>query len=347
MPNNAPHLAWSANLPRRLKRIFSEKQAPDGTSLGRLGPHIERVDCWLTTSKLEASLLMYSVARQLFPGDYQAKLRLRLPWFISIANTDGYPQLTVTNRKARQQDGFWGPFASRDTADLYRNEVLRLYQVRRCSEPLHPSPGHSGCIYGEMNQCIRPCQCAVSRAEYGAEFQRVRDFLLSNGKTILSNLLLSRTAASEQMEYEQAAQLHKRIEQIKTAISVRDDYVSEMQDFHGLAVIKGRSAAEIRLWPMMKGVWQDPIAIETPPFKSGTATMDAAVKEHLSRALESASIDGDPFEHLSLFLRWYRSSWRDEAWLPFSSLQNFNYRRLVREISKLARQAEVDNNEGL
>lgn len=331
----SPHLAWSANLSRRLKRIFLAKADSEPAKV-RLQLPLERVDCWPTHSKLESSLLMYHLGRHLFPADYERRLRLRLPWFVGVSDNDGFPRLMVTNRRRRPRSSLWGPFPSRDAAEYYQEEVLRLYQIRRCTEPLSPAPDHQGCIYGEMNQCIRPCQCAVTADEYAAEFSRVADFLKTNGKSVLSTLSAARASASESMEFEQAAHIHKRIEQVKTAIAAREAFIAELAEFHGIAVTGGCSSGEVRLWPMLEGIWQEPIALDVSAQQSESKSLDADLKERITNAVASRSAEGDPFEHLSLFLRWYRSSWRDGAWLGFASLSSLNYRRLVREVSKLA-----------
>jgi hypothetical protein len=280
---------------------------------------------------------MYSLARKLFPDEYATRLRLRLPWFVGVADSEGFPRLTVTNRRGRGQGALWGPFISRDAAEYYEQEVLRLYQIRRCSEPLAPSPEHPGCIYGEMNQCVRPCQCAVSRQEYRTEFNRVSEFLYSNGKTALSSLSAARASASENLDFEQAAQIHKRIELVKAAIAAREEFVSEVQSFQGVAVTRGISTGEVRLWPMLEGYWQEPISVDVSAEQTGPKSLDVDLKQQLTDAAARSSADGDPLEHLSLFLRWYRSSWRDGSWVGFNSLSALNYRRLVREVSKLAK----------
>lgn len=280
---------------------------------------------------------MYGLARKLFPEDYARRLRLRLPWFVAISDNDGFPRLTVTNRRGRRIEALWGPFASRDAAEYYEQEVLRLYQIRRCSEPLSPSPEHPGCIYGEMNQCVRPCQCAVSRDEYQTEFGRVREFLRSNGKTALTSLSAARTSASENMDFEQAAQIHKRVEQVKAAIGAREEFVGELSSFHGVAVTKGLTRGEVRLWPVLESHWQEPIGLNVSAEQARPGSLDADLRQRLTEAAGACSSEGDPLEHLSIFLRWYRSSWRDGAWLGFSSLAALNYRKLVREISKVAK----------
>lgn len=335
----SPHLAWSSSLLRRLKRMLIEKPGRAGGPAADLRLRLERIECWPTTSKLESSLLMYSLARKLFPEDYAKRLRMRLPWFVGVNESDGLARLTVSNRRGRDHQSIWGPFPSRDAAEYYQEEVLRLYQIRRCSEPLVPSPDHPGCIYGEMNQCIRPCQCAVSREEYATEVARVREFLTSNGKTVLSNLSMARASASENMEFEQAAYIHKRIEQVKTAIGARDEFVAALANFHGVAVTKGLSADEVRLWPMLEGCWQEPIALDVSVEQARPKSMDADLRERLMATAAANRGDDDPFEHLSLFLRWHRSSWREGRWVGSTSLASLNYRKLVREISKLAKES--------
>ncbi len=214
----------------------------------------------------------------------------------------------------------WGPFVSRDAAEYYQEEVLRLHQVRRCTEPLRPSAEHPGCIYGEMNQCLRPCQCAVSRDEYESEFGRLNEFLRSNGKTALDTLSTARNEASEKLDFEQAALVHKRIEQVKTAAAARDEIVTDVTKFGGVAVTSGPSASEVRLWPMLRCCWQQPTDVNVSAEQTGVKSLDADLKDRLKTIEASAVNEGDPLEHLSVFLRWYRSSWRDGAWLSSDSL---------------------------
>ena len=88
----------------------------------------------------------------------------------------------VTTKIARGL--FYGPFTSRAAAERFEAGLLDLFQIRRCEENLAPSPQHPGCIYGEMNRCLRPCQQAVSVAEYRGETQRVEQFLRTSGESL-------------------------------------------------------------------------------------------------------------------------------------------------------------------
>jgi excinuclease UvrABC nuclease subunit len=286
---------------------------------------------------LEASLLLYQITRETFPADYRKRLRLRLPWFVAWA-ADAFPRLEIINRPARRHSAAYGPFFNRDAAQRYEQGLLGLFQIRRCTETLEPAADHPGCIYGEMNQCLRPCQCAVSADEYAHEARRVDEFLASNGKSASAALATARERAAAELDFEQAAQLHRRIEKVAAASACRDGAIARQDQFNGLALVRGVEDGECRLWPMRQGHWQKPVLFHVSTLEPGARSLDQELREILSRELGSAACEsGNRVEHLAVFARWYYSSWRDGHWFPFEKLEDLNYRRLVREISKLSR----------
>lgn len=336
LEDRAPHLSWSANLRRRLLRLLASAGVGQA-----LRDRAASIDCWATGSKLETSLLMYQLAKRHFPADYLARLRLRMPWFVRLKD-DPFPRLVVVNQITRKGDPVYGPFPSRDAAQRYEQELLGLFQIRRCTETLAPHPGHPGCIYGEIGQCSRPCQEAVTPVEYAGEVQRVAEFLSTNGKSTVAALSQAREAACERTEFEQAADIHKKIERVKAAASLRDDAITEIHNFHGVALTRGVQPFEFRLWPMLAGLWQEPLLLNVAPDQARGKSLDHEVRERLSESIANPRRDGRPGEELALFRRWYFSSWRDGQWFPFRSLEDLNYRRLVREISKMAQAAPAN-----
>jgi excinuclease ABC subunit C len=326
-----PHLSWSVNLRRRLARLL----------LGQYREKIDAIDYWRAGSRLEISLLLYELTRSYYPADYRKRLRLRLPWFVSLRDHDPYPRLEVLNRIPRKSGQVFGPFANREFAQRYEQEVLGLFQIRRCTETLAPRADHPGCIYGEMSQCLRPCQCAVTAGEYASEVDRVVDFLASNGKSPASALGAAREKASADLDFEQAAQIHKRLEKVNAAASCRDEVVSSVDRFNGVALTKAANSMQFRLWPVAQGYWQDPITLDVSGSFE-TKPLDHLVRELLEPSLAAINTQGIRAEHLAIFARWYYSSWRDGHWFSFRTLADLNYRRLVREISNMAK-AETSN----
>jgi hypothetical protein len=290
---------------------------------------------------LESSLLLYQLAKINSPDGYQKLLKLRLPWFVHLNPGDGFARLEVTNRINPDSDAVFGPFSSRGPAQLYEGEVSGLFQLRRCTDALEPDVNHSGCIYGEMGQCLRPCQCAVSGDEYGSETKRVHEFLKTNGRSVATSLSMSRARAAEETNFEEAALIHRRLEKIKAAAALRPPVVRGIADFNGLALTASASADEVVLWPVLAGLWVEPIRLNLRMREQEGRSLDrelrGLVEEKLRRPeKEAGERDNGRMEHLAIFARWYYSSWRDGEWFPFQTAADLNYRKLVREISKLA-----------
>lgn len=329
---NPPHISWSINLRRRLNRLLVSSYTASSGDLTTFAQKVTSVSYWPVASRLETSLILYQLTRESYPDSYLRRLHLRMPWFIGLTQTDSFARLQVSNRLGSPKTLRYGPFRTREEAELYQEQILGLYQLRRCPDTLHPSPDHPGCIYGEMNQCLRPCQCAVSAQEYATESARVSDFLATAGKADLQYLAATRERAAADLDFEQAALAHKRIEKLQAAVSARDKVVAQIQNFHGVALTAASAPDTVNLWPMFAGCWQTPLLVKLTPE---TRSLDSMLRERLHAAFESPSASAVRLEHLALFSRWYYSSWRDGHWFPFEALEQLSYRRLVKAISAL------------
>lgn len=331
------HLGSSANLPRRLTRLLLGPGQGSPGFAGRLRDNLARIQCWATGSKLETALLMYAVGKSFFPDHYLKRLRLRMPWFLGLTETDPFPRTVVVNRIPRAGYRFFGPFPTRDSAQLYEQEVLGLFQVRRCVDRLNPDPDHPGCIYGEMNQCLRPCQGAVTQEEYASEASRLAEFLATNGKSLIGTLSAARDRASAQTDFEQAGYIHRQIDKVNAAGGFRDKVITDIQHLNGVALTRGVENRQFRLWPMIQGLWQEPITLDFGVEEARANSLDQELRARIGSSLVNLNLDGKRIEHLAVFARWYFSWLRDGTWYAFRTVADLDYRRLVREISKMAR----------
>ena len=334
-----PYLSWSAYLQKRLKRLLLQTDASRLEPLAKLRRSVDSVACWPTQSRLETWLILYSLARRHYPEEYKQRLKLRSPWFLSLLTSDEFPRLRLANRIARPPSLTLGPFRTRDLAEAFQQATHSLFQIRRCEEKLEPHADHPGCIYGEMNLCLRPCQLAVTPAEYATEAHRVAGFFESEGSSLLTPLLSARDRASQEMDFEQAARLHKQIEKVKAVAATRDALVRPVDELNGLAVTRGLGERAIKLWPMLAGYWQQSLVFDFSEGLSESKSIDHVLRETISNRLANPVLEGNRVEELGLLSRWYHSSWRDGAWVPFRDELKLNYRRLVKEISLLLKPA--------
>ncbi|MBV9156179.1 MAG: hypothetical protein JO097_07940, partial [Acidobacteriaceae bacterium] len=101
----------------------------------------------------------------------------------------------------------------------------------------------------------------------------------------------------------------------------------------------------LRFWPMLAGYWQTPITLSFSGEERSAKSLDQELRERFADSDRNRDAGGSQLEELAIFTRWYYSSWRDGEWFPFHSIADLNYRRLVREISKMMK-ADVANATG-
>ncbi len=329
-----PYLARTALLRRRLRRLISERDRV--SRVLNLRGVAERIEYWPTGSQLESSLVFLELAQQWFPDDWPRLTRLRPPAFVRLTLDNAFPRTMITTRLGRGL--YYGPFASRAAAERFENEMLDLFQIRRCEENLEPRADHPGCIYGEMNRCLRPCQEAVSADEYRGEVFRVEQFLRSGGASLADSAATARDNASAAMQFEEAERMHQRLERIAQVRGLSGDLARSVDRLAGVAITPSAEHGAVDLWFLLGGCFEDHVRFELSAAIDGARSMDHRVRE----AVASLKPHGAPnLEHLSILMRWYGSSWRDGEWLSFDSLEQLPYRKLVNAIGRVAANAAV------
>jgi excinuclease ABC subunit C len=339
-PAATPHLGKTGQLRRRLKRLLSPRER--GTKLLHLRDLVRAIEYWPCGSRLESDLTLYNAVRQYEPDQEAKLLRLRYPSYVKLIDSNPFPRTSVTTRLS-STGLFYGPFRTRHGAEGFEQSMLNLFQLRRCEEDLMPNPEHPGCMYGEMNMCLRPCQEAVSVEEYRSEVTRVRSFLLDDGRHLLAATEANRDRCSAELLFEEAARQHKRWEQIQGALKQRDDLARNLETLNGVAITRsalpvgeGTADPQVTLWVLEAGAWQSRIDFPLAAHTAEPVSLDRRLKDSIA-ALPAGSKARvrDKQDHLALLTRWYHSSWRDGEWIAYESRDKLSFRKLTAAVARV------------
>ena len=325
-----PYLARTARLRRRLRRLMSNRDRV--SRVLNLQGVAERVEYWLTGSTLESALVHLNLAQRHFPEDWPRITRLHAPAFVRLTTDNAFPRTMITTRFGRGL--MYGPFASRAAADRFNEGLLDLFQIRRCEENLAPAANHPGCIYGEMARCLRPCQLAVSVAEYRSESDRVAELLRTGGASLRNTAEAARDRASATMQFEEAAQLHQRAQRIAEVQGLSGELARTVESLMGVAVTPSAAADAVDLWFLVGGRWQEPRRVLLSEMSGAGQSMDKRMRE-IAAGVPQDSGTPNP-EHLAILVRWHGSSWRDGEWIGFDSFEKLPYRKLVNAVGRVA-----------
>lgn len=329
-----PYLSKTAVLGRRVRRLLAAGDKRRAAL--NLRGLVEHLQYWPTASRLESAILFYSLAREHHPDNYIKLCNLRMPSYMRLLSRNEFPRTQVTTRPTGRGVAF-GPFRSRASAEEFEKATLDLFQVRRCQEDLNPSPEHPGCIYGEMAQCLRPCQGVVTREEYASEVERLVDFLSTEGRSLADTVERMRDRFSADMEFEEAARQHRRLEKIQSVWRLRDELATGAASMNGVAVLKSEEPTAVTLFFLLDGAWLPPISFGLLPAADGhPVSLDRRLRELLQSLEPRLVTQVERGEHLALLARWFYSSWRDGEWLSFPTREDVAYRKLVNMVHRVS-----------
>jgi excinuclease ABC subunit C len=341
-----PLLIRTQDLRRRLQRLLGP---PDPASKRLNVREVARgIRYRLTGSRFEQVFTYYQHAKQLFPSRYQKLMRLRPPAVLKVSLRNAYPRCYVTrhvpvdNTGAPTAGAYYGPFASRRSAEAFAGSSLDFFKVRRCQIKIRRDPSFPGCIYSEMKMCLAPCFAGCTKEDYDVEVQKLVQFLDTSGGSLRNSLEQERESASEQLDFERAAALHKKIEKLNDALRGSPELPRRIQDLN--AVILQRNAEEqtISVYAVHSGWLAEPTLVRFAEIAGQPRSAEHIFREYLeasaSRQPETSASAIAPnkntlSEHLWLVARWYYSSPREGE--IFFREKDWPYRRIMRGCSRL------------
>lgn len=332
-----PYLGRTNLLRRRLLRLLRERDKP--SRLLNLRDVADHVDYWLTGSQIESSLLFYRLARKYFPESYLKLAKLRMPAYVKLVLGNEFPKTSITTRVTGGKGFYYGPFRTRAAAETFESQMLDLFQIRRCEENLEPGPDHPGCIYGEMNMCLRPCQMIVTADQYATEVDRVAQFLRTDGLQLIERTSANRDRFSEELNFEEAARQHRKIERIRQILALRDDLVIDIERLNGVAVAASSTPAAVSLLFFRRGWWHGPVTFELGVATGPGVSMDRRLRELVQALPPKDGSSPERQEHLALLAKWFYSTWRDGEFVQAEKLDDLPYRKVVNAIARVARGA--------
>lgn len=331
-----PYLNKSANLRRRITRLLQAGQ--EGKRLN-LRAATRAISWQPAGSVFETNALLWRLSRRYFPDSYRQRLRLRSPVVLKLNLENDYPRCYPTRRLGKQ-GMYFGPFPSRATAERFASDFLDLFKIRRCVEEIRPDPAHPGCVYGEMGMCLRPCQAVVTQDVYLEEVGRVVEFLTSEGRSLLRPLEDERAGASEGLNFEDAARIHKRLEKVQAVLNHPElgwkaGLATLLDRLNGVVVQNSATPQAVELFPVWQGFLLHPIHLSIAADETGQpVSLDARLREALAGVNFKPS--GRRTEHLALLSRWFYRGTRKGEFVAFDSYEKLPYRRLVNAISRVA-----------
>jgi excinuclease ABC subunit C len=336
-PEAEPYVSKSANLRRRLQRLLGP---PEHNKRLNLRDRVHWIEFTLTGSDFESGFVLYRLLRSTFPKTYGDRLRLRFAPLLKLHMENEYPRASITTRLGRLGGRalYYGPFPSRTAAEKFANDSLDFFKMRRCVDDLHPDPKFPGCIYSEMKMCLAPCFKGCSDDAYRAEVDRVRAYFDSGGESLVREISLQRDQASSNLEFENAAALHIRVEKLKPVLGQLPEIVRRIDQLAAVLVQPSSTPESVTFFRIDAGLICGPLRFSIqPPEHTKSQSMEFRVQQALATLTPTETKIALETMDLALLKRWFYRSTRIGEIFFADAKGELPLRRLVRGIARVYR----------
>ncbi len=222
------YIGKAKNLKNRVKSywLFTPELRPNTKLSSRIVKMLDQtasLNYIVVNSEHDALILENSLIKQLNPK-YNILLRDDKTYpYIYIDTAEQYPRFEITRKVLNSKSViYYGPYSvgARDILNsLY--ELCKLVQKKGCLK------SKKLCLYHQIDKCLGPCELPVPKERYQQELDYATK-LIKNKKLLLKELQKKMEYYSEELRFEEAAELRDRIEKIsRSEIKSEIDFATD------------------------------------------------------------------------------------------------------------------------
>lgn len=207
------YVGKAVNLKNRVRSYFHGAHEP---KVAAMVSRVDDFELMLCQTNFEALTLECNLIKKHRPF-YNILLRDDKQYpYLRIDLNEPFPRLTLARRiDPRDKAKYFGPYICATSVRQVMDEVRRFFPLRSCSLSLPLKTPKRPCVHHQIGRCLAPCAGKVSEQEYDRILKRVIDFLNGDARELMNELKREMAEASERMEYEQAAMLRDKLNDMK------------------------------------------------------------------------------------------------------------------------------------
>lgn len=235
------YIGKAVSLWNRVNSYFQKGAKGEKTEI--MVRQIVDIETIVTHTELEALVLESNLIKKHHPR-YNIILRddKNYPYLRFDIKAD-YPRLEVVRRLKKDGALYYGPYVPAGGMWETLALIRRTFPIAPCKTEFKADKPGRPCVQFQIGRCLGPCAGAADKTQYQDIVSQVRLFLEGKNRDLLDMLKQRMQGASENMEYERAAELRDRISKIEGALEKQKIISSgfENQDVIGAAFEAGRA----------------------------------------------------------------------------------------------------------
>ncbi len=139
------------------------------------------------------------------------------PWI--VVTKEPYPRVFMTRKKVPDGAKYYGPYTATASARAVLDLIRELYPLRSCRHILTPEGVEAGkwklCLDYHIKRCAGPCAGKMSREDYVAAVERVKQILRGDMAELLDYLRGEMQRLAADLRFEEAQAVKERYQRVE------------------------------------------------------------------------------------------------------------------------------------
>ena len=245
------YVGKAVSLRNRVRQYFQspKNQTPKTRELVK---HIKEFEYIAAGSEMEALILECNLIKRYRPK-YNILLRDDKTYpYIKVTLNEKYPRVLKTRRVVNDGSKYYGPYADAGSVNVIIDLLDSVYSLKRCNAQSFPA-GFTPCLNYHIKKCRGICRGDVDRATYMESVNKAMDFLAGRDNALKRELRDKMEQASEEMRFEDAAQLRDYLEAIESLSEKQRVVLQHPEDLDIVMIISGLAGAHALLFTVREG----------------------------------------------------------------------------------------------
>jgi excinuclease ABC subunit C len=137
-----------------------------------------------------------------------------------------------------------------------------------------------------MKMCLAPCFGGCSKQEYDVEVGRVLETLETTGSFLIKEIASQRETASEALDFERAAALHKRLEKVSASLRGWGELTRRIEEIDAVILQRGAEEKTIVVFPVHAGILGEPLFLRFGELSSEPKSVEGILRKVLEPQTE-------------------------------------------------------------
>lgn len=304
------YIGKAKNLYNRVNSYFMGDKK-DSAKLSVMVPQIEKIECIVVNSEIEALILENELIKKHKPK-YNILLKddKKFPYF--IITKEDYPRIIIARRanKNMLKGKYFGPYTDVRAMHATLEVINKIFPIKKCKTPKYKT---RPCLYYDIGQCAGPCQNKINKEEYSQIIKNVELFLSGKRKELLKILKSQMELASSNLEFEKALLFRNSIQDIEKTLEKQNVVLnSTSSNYDYIAVVNSSNLICISILLVRQGrlinkkdfSFTQSLSEES----SGSEIIESALREYYimlnDEELPEKIILEDLFDEIEVYQKW-------------------------------------------